>query len=47
MKKNQLKSLELKKKSIARITSDKINGGWTTTIQTLTDSCPHVCGSQK
>jgi hypothetical protein len=46
MKQKQLKSLELKKKSIANITSTQIKGGWTT-IQALTRSCPHNCGSKQ
>jgi len=50
MKKNNFKSLQLKKKSIAKINSDQLNGGlWPTTslstIRDLTRSCPHVCGS--
>ena len=53
MKKNNFKSLQLKKKSIAKITSNHLNGGgiWTTTTTSLTTigditkSCPSVCGS--
>lgn len=52
MKRKHLKSLVLKKKSIANITSNEVTGGVTTTstiktIQDLTKSCPHVCGSKK
>ncbi len=49
MKTKMLKSLELNKKSIAKITSNQVKGGWTTTttIGNITNSCPHKCGSQK
>ncbi|WP_298517892.1 hypothetical protein [uncultured Kordia sp.] len=46
MKTTNLKSLELKKKSIASITSNEVKGGLTT-IQNITRSCPHICGSKK
>jgi hypothetical protein len=46
MKKQHLKSLALRKKSIANITSNQVKGGWTT-IQDLSRSCPHNCGSKK
>lgn len=50
MKKNNFKSLQLKKKSIAKITSGQVNGGlWPTTslstIGDITKSCPRNCGS--
>jgi len=52
MKKQHLKSLQLKKKSIATITTNEVTGGLTTTtttttIQDLSKSCLHICGSKK
>ncbi len=44
MKKNKLKSLKLKKKSIANMTSNQVKGGFIT-IGNITWSCPHRCGS--
>jgi len=44
MKKRNLKSLQLKKKSIANMNSNKVKGGWTT-IANITKSCPRYCGS--
>lgn len=44
MKKRNLKSLQLKKKSIANINTNEIKGGWTT-IANITKSCPQRCGS--
>lgn len=46
MKKQHIKSLVLTKKSIAKITSNEVKGGWTT-IGNITNSCPHKCGSQQ
>lgn len=51
MKKTQLETLRLNKKSISSLTANELKGkGITTTLSTISDisrSCPHNCGSKQ